>query len=98
MNILIWILFMVFPNLLYGSIVFKNLPQISLEKWNLFQFFFNLMIISTITQFIFVRICPGSNAEIISTIFISFGTGSLLFSYVHFMKELDRLNEQPQYR
>ena len=98
MNVWIWFFYMIFANFLVGTIVFDNLSYFSREKWNLFPFFFNILIISSLIEFIVVRGYPGSDAEIISTAFISCGTGFLLFLYVNTSKEWERLNgRQPHY-
>jgi hypothetical protein len=98
MNVWIWFFPMIFANFLVNTIVFDNLPYFSREKWNLFPFFFNILVISTLIEFIIVRAYPGSDAEVISTAFISCGTGFILFLCVNISKEYDRLNgRHPHY-
>jgi len=48
-------------------------------------------------EYIVVRNYPGSEIEAFSTAFISCGTALLLFWYVSFMKEYDRLNGHSHY-
>ena len=96
----VWILFfsMIFANFLINTIVCDNLPYFSREKWKLFPFFFDILLISTLIEFIIVRAYSGTDAEVICTAFISCGTGILLFLCVNISKENDRLNgRHPHY-
>lgn len=97
MSIWICFFFMIFANFFYGTLIYDNLPYFFREKWNLLPFFLFMMIISTFMEYIVVRNYPGSEIEAFSTAFISCGTALLLFWYVSFMKEYDRLNGHSHY-